>query len=78
MEDHDIMTVLDQIKGLSAAEALVAMEALWDRLSEKGAELESPDWHQEELARREAMVAEGKVEFIDWDEAKRRIRDRVK
>lgn len=72
------MTVLAQIKGLTAPEALVAMEALWDRLRNSGKEIESPDWHGEELARRDAMIAAGTARLLDWNEAKQSIRNMVK
>jgi len=70
--------MLDQIKGLSHADALEAMEALWDRLTENGGEVPSPDWHWEELARRDALVEEGSITFSDWETAKERIRNRCK
>ena len=73
-----MVSVIDQIKTLSPTEAVVAMEALWEQLRTGGGEVESPDWHREELARRDAMVQEGKAEFSPWNEAKERIRKRVR
>jgi len=73
-----MVSVIDQIKTLSPTEAVVAMEALWEQLRTGGGEVESPDWHREELARRDAMVQEGKAEYIPWNEAKERIRKRVR
>lgn len=72
------MTVIDQIKTLSPTEAVVAMEALWEQLRNEGSEIESPDWHREELERRDAMIQEGNAQFSPWDEAKERIRKRVR
>ncbi len=37
--------------------------------------LETPQWHKDILDEREGLVAEGKAEFIDWEEAKKRIRE---
>ena len=62
---------------MNGEEALAAMDALWQRLAELGVEPESPEWHREELDRRDRLVAEGTMEFSDWDEAKARIRARV-
>ena len=72
------MTVMEEIRGLSKPDALRAMEALWSRLGEFGDEPESPDWHREELDRREALIARGEATFSDWDDAKERIRARVR
>lgn len=72
------MTVIDQIKTLSPTEAVVAMEALWEQLRNEGSEIESPDWHREELERRDAMIQEGNAQFFPWNEAKERIRKRVR
>jgi len=73
-----MVSVIDQIKTLSPTEAVMAMEALWEQLRTGGGEVESPDWHREELARRDAMVQEGKAEYFPWNEAKERIRKRVR
>jgi len=36
------------IKQMSRAEKLMALEALWEDLSQNEAEFESPGWHQED------------------------------
>ena len=72
------MSVIDQIKTLSPTEAVMAMEALWERLQHGGYEPEFYEWHREELERRDVMIQEGKAEFSPWDEAKERIRKRVR
>jgi putative addiction module component (TIGR02574 family) len=66
---------LDQ---MTVAEKLVLMERLWTDLSRRPEDVASPDWHGEVLAERMAAVREGKAEFIDWDEAKQRLRDRLR
>ncbi len=58
---------------MSVVEKLRAMEALWDDLCHRGEPIPSPAWHGEVLAERERLVAEGRAEFSDWDEAKARI-----
>jgi putative addiction module component (TIGR02574 family) len=72
------VSVIDQIKTLSPTEAVMAMEALWEQLRSEEDELESPDWHREELERRDGMIQEGKAEFSPWGKAKERIRNRVR
>ncbi len=71
------MSVIDQIKTLSPTEAVMAMEALWERLVDAENEPESPDWHREELERRDQLVQSGEAQFVPWEEAKKRIRERV-
>jgi hypothetical protein len=62
---------LDQ---MSRAEKLVAMEALWADLSRDEAALESPSWHGEALGETEARVREGKEIPMDWEAAKKTLR----
>jgi len=72
------MTLLEQLKTLSNPEALVAMETLWSHLLEGGEEPKSPEWHGEELARRDQLIENGEATFSDWDEAKKRLLDRTR
>jgi len=71
-----LVSVIDQIKTLSPTEAVMAMEALWEQLREAENEPESPDWHREELERRDQMIQAGEAQFSPWDEAKERILSR--
>ncbi len=64
---------LDQ---MTTAEKLRAMEAIWADLTRNADSFESPDWHADVLREREQRIAEGKEAFIDWDEAKRQLRER--
>jgi putative addiction module component (TIGR02574 family) len=72
------VSVIEEIKTLSPQEALRAMEALWAQLRQGDAEPESPEWHREELERRERLVNSGEAKFIPWEEAKARIRSRIR
>jgi putative addiction module component (TIGR02574 family) len=65
------------IDSLSVAEKLVLMERLWVDLSRRPADVPSPDWHGDVLAERLAAVRDGKTAFVDWDDAKKRLRDRL-
>ncbi|HHL30964.1 MAG TPA: hypothetical protein ENJ41_00165, partial [Oceanospirillales bacterium] len=49
------------------------MELLWDDLCKKPEQIESPDWHLDELQHREQMVAEGKAEYTDLETVKKEI-----
>ena len=62
---------------MTTAEKLQAMEAIWDDLSRNGDEIESPAWHQQVLQERAARVRSGKEKFMDWDTAKKELRDQL-
>lgn len=65
---------LDQ---MTTAEKLRAMEAIWADLTRNADSFESPAWHADVLREREQRIAEGKETFVDWDEAKRQLRERL-
>jgi hypothetical protein len=67
------MIGLEQIRQLPLREKLRLMEAIWDDISREEQELEVPQWHKEILDERERLLAEGKAQFMDWEEAKRQI-----
>lgn len=66
------------IDALTVPEKLVLMERLWADLSRRPADVSSPDWHGDVLAERLAAVRDGKTTFVDWDDAKKRMRERLK
>jgi hypothetical protein len=59
---------------MTTAEKLLEMERLWDDLCRNPEDVPSPSWHAEVLAEREKQIAQGKMTFIDLDEAKEQIR----
>ncbi len=65
------------LDNMTVAEKLMLMERLWADLSRHPEEIPSPDWHGEVLADRIAAVRQGRSEFVDWDVAKRRLRERL-
>ena len=62
------------IEQMSQAEKLMALEALWNDLSRNEAVYESPEWHLKELAATEERVQSGQEQFMDWEAAKRQLR----
>ncbi len=62
---------------MSIAEKLAAMEALWDDLARHAPEQTAPEWHGEILAERERRLVAGQEEVLDWEEAKRRLRQEI-
>jgi len=65
-----------EIKKMTVAEKLRAMEALWDDLCRRDA-VPVPQWHREILDQRERLIKKGKAKFIDWETAKKQIRKRT-
>lgn len=63
---------------MTTEEKLRAMEALWADLTRNAENFESPAWHGDLLRERDQFVAEGKETPIDWDQAKRQLRDRLR
>jgi hypothetical protein len=66
-----IMLPLDK---MMTSEKLLEMERLWDDLCRNPEDVPSPSWHEAVLTARERQVPQGKMGFIDLDEAKERIR----
>jgi putative addiction module component (TIGR02574 family) len=62
---------------MSVEEKLQTMEALWQSLSADSAAIESPPWHEEELAEREQKIESGGAKFVEWEKAKADIRRRT-
>ena len=62
---------------MTVAEKLRAMELLWADLSRNEAQFESPAWHEDVLRDREARVKAGKESFMDWETAKKQLRDKL-
>ena len=65
-----------ELRKLPAAEKLKIIEALWGDLAVEEDSFASPSWHETELRQTEADLAAGKVEILDWDEAKKELRQR--
>lgn len=71
------MSVDLSLDALSTTEKITLMERLWADLSQRPQELPSPVWHGDVLAQRIAAVRQRRTGFVDWNEAKQRLRDRL-
>ena len=67
------MNVLAEIKQMSLSEKLMTMEQLWNELQHSEEGIQSPPWHKEVLKARE-----GNEKFVNWNDAKRAIRNSCK
>ena len=54
------------------------MERLWVELSRCPGDIPTPDWHGDVLAERESAAREGRTAFVEWDDAKKRLRERFR
>jgi hypothetical protein len=63
---------------MTVAEKLRAMEAIWADLSRDETQIESPEWHGEILRERDAKIKSGEEKFIDWEKAKKELRNKLK
>jgi len=71
------MPVELQIERMTLEEKLRATEALWADLSRHEEQIPSPEWHQQVLQDRAARVESGQEKFVDWETAKKQLRDRL-
>jgi hypothetical protein len=58
-------------------EKLQTMEILWDDICRIIPDFSSPFWHEDVLKDREQRILDGKDKFVDWDKAKKDIRDSI-
>ena len=65
------------LKEMTLEEKLAAMESLWEDLARSPEAVESPAWHKEVLDERRQRVADGKARFVDWEQAKAKIRKKI-
>lgn len=61
---------INDVKKMSRAERLQAMEVLWDSLLYENQEIEIPQWHQEVLEERKKTIADGSARFVSLAELK--------
>ncbi len=61
---------IDELKKLSSAERIQAMEALWDSMLYEGGEINTPEWHTRILEQRKKAIADGSAKFISISKLK--------
>jgi len=72
------MSAIDQIHQMPLHDKILIMEAIWDDICREEESLEVPQWHKETLDERERLIAEGRAHFIDWEAAKKQIKEAIK
>ena len=64
-----------QVEQMSRTEKLQVMEAIWTALSATDDDVESPAWHAHALRETEARFSRGEERIVDWESAKRELRN---
>jgi hypothetical protein len=62
---------------MTIGEKLMTMEVLWDDLCHNEEQIPVQDWHKQILDERQHQIDSGDARFVDWEEAKARIRARI-
>lgn len=62
------------LKEMTTAEKLWAVEEIWADLQRAPEDVPSPAWHADVLAAREERIQSGEARFVDWEDAKARLR----
>jgi len=62
---------------MNVHDKISTMELLWDDICQNAPDFTSPSWHEEILMEREKKIKQGIDNFIDWDVAKKNIRDLI-
>jgi putative addiction module component (TIGR02574 family) len=65
-----------ELRKLPPVEKLKIIETLWSDLAADEDSFESPMWHEGELRKTEAEYAAGRIEMLDWEDAKKELRKR--
>ncbi len=60
---------------MTVDEKLRTMETIWQDLCRNEPKVPSPFWHRDVLEAREARVRDGREPIIDWEQAKRELRE---
>ena len=63
-----------ELRKLPRAEKLKIIEALWIDLTAEDDCFPSPAWHEQELRKAEADFEAGRLEVLDWEDAKKELR----
>lgn len=56
---------------------LKIIEALWGDIADDEASFPSPAWHEQALQETAAEFEAGQIESLDWEEAKKALRQRL-
>jgi hypothetical protein len=61
---------IEELKKLSKAERLQAMEALWNAMLHENGDMETPEWHEDILSQRKKIIENGSASVISLSDLK--------
>ena len=65
------------LKKMSVHDKISTMEYIWDDLCRNAGDIASPEWHKDILDDREKSLKSRTDSFVDWEDAKRKIRKKI-
>jgi hypothetical protein len=65
--------LLQEIDEMDISQKVQVMDYLWSSLESSSGAYTPPEWHGQELARRERLYAEGNIPVYDWADVKSRL-----
>lgn len=68
---------ITELRQLPILEKLKIIETLWSDVVRDDDSFPSPSWHKDELRETGEAYKTGKIEPIDWEDAKKQIRAKV-
>ncbi|MGQ0810000.1 MAG: addiction module protein [Nitrospiraceae bacterium] len=71
------MSINLPLKDMTLQEKLAVMESIWEDLARTPEAIESPAWHKDILEERSQRLADGASHFVDWETAKKDIRNKL-
>ena len=71
------MSFMDELPKLTVEEKLRLMEEIWQDLSRVESKVPSPEWHGDVLRERVRKIASGEESFVDWETAKKKLREEL-
>jgi len=66
-----------QIDQMTLAEKLRVMEKIWEDLRARAEGVPMPQWHKDLLDQREKRIESGEAQFVDWENARKRITEQT-
>jgi putative addiction module component len=65
------------LKEMNLSEKFMVIEMIWDDIIHNSADFSSPEWHADVLKERDVAIKSGEDKLIDWDLAKKQLRDSI-
>ena len=65
-----------EVREMPLNQKLMLMETIWDDISRHEADFHSPAWHEDALRETEERLQNGLEEPMDWEIAKKKLRNR--